>query len=140
MGAEVLNWTLVILFGIGAKQNIWASISSNFAKPRTVMCNLKDDTQKWKIIFQQIRTNTQNIARNIRVTFWISELYFTEQKNSWDCGTGNGQVACELAKIFENVFATDISQAQIDNAIKAKIYVILFNQLKQQISTTENLT
>jgi len=39
--------------------------------------------------------------------------------NAWDCGTGNGQVAIELAKTFDNVFATDISQAQIDNAAQA---------------------
>ncbi|MBK8151814.1 MAG: class I SAM-dependent methyltransferase [Saprospiraceae bacterium] len=40
------------------------------------------------------------------------------RKNAWDCGTGNGQVAVELAKSFECVFATDISQSQIDNAFK----------------------
>ncbi|MEO8855020.1 MAG: class I SAM-dependent methyltransferase [Ginsengibacter sp.] len=40
------------------------------------------------------------------------------KKNAWDCGTGNGQVAFELSKMFENVFATDISQSQIDNALK----------------------
>jgi ubiquinone/menaquinone biosynthesis C-methylase UbiE len=39
--------------------------------------------------------------------------------NAWDCGTGNGQVAHELAKTFDNVFATDISQQQIDNALQA---------------------
>ncbi|RZK39178.1 MAG: SAM-dependent methyltransferase [Pedobacter sp.] len=39
--------------------------------------------------------------------------------NAWDCGTGNGQVAYELAKSFDNVFATDISQSQIDNAFPA---------------------
>lgn len=38
---------------------------------------------------------------------------------AWDCGTGNGQVACELAKSFTTVFATDISQSQIDNATQA---------------------
>lgn len=42
-----------------------------------------------------------------------------DQSNAWDCGTGNGQVAYELAKTFDNVFATDISQAQIDNALQA---------------------
>lgn len=39
--------------------------------------------------------------------------------NAWDCGTGNGQVAFELAKKFSHVFATDISQSQIANASKA---------------------
>lgn len=37
--------------------------------------------------------------------------------NAWDCGTGNGQVAGTLAKFFKNVYATDISQSQLDNAI-----------------------
>ncbi|MES1214784.1 MAG: class I SAM-dependent methyltransferase [Bacteroidota bacterium] len=42
-----------------------------------------------------------------------------ERKVAWDCGTGNGQAAQELSKYFEQVFATDISQKQIDNAYKA---------------------
>ena len=40
------------------------------------------------------------------------------KQNAWDCGTGNGQVAYELAKTFDNVFATDISRTQIDNALR----------------------
>lgn len=40
----------------------------------------------------------------------------SEKQHAWDCGTGNGQVAIELAKSFNTVFETDISQAQIDNA------------------------
>ena len=42
------------------------------------------------------------------------------KQNAWDCGTGNGQVAYGLSKVFDNVFATDISQSQIDNALRAK--------------------
>jgi SAM-dependent methyltransferase len=38
---------------------------------------------------------------------------------AWDCGTGNGQVAYELAKTFDKVYATDISQSQLDNALQA---------------------
>lgn len=38
---------------------------------------------------------------------------------AWDCGTGNGQVAFQLAKRFKKVYATDISAKQLDNAIKA---------------------
>ncbi len=41
------------------------------------------------------------------------------RQNAWDCGTGNGQVAYELARIFDNVFATDVSHAQIENARQA---------------------
>lgn len=42
-----------------------------------------------------------------------------DKLNAWDCGTGNGQVAFELAKTFDTVFATDISQQQIHNALQA---------------------
>lgn len=46
-------------------------------------------------------------------------LHITSEKDScWDCGTGNGQVAVELSHHFENVFATDISENQIANAVK----------------------
>ena len=41
------------------------------------------------------------------------------KESAWDCGTGNGQIAFELAKTFRNVFATDISQSQLDNALQA---------------------
>lgn len=35
---------------------------------------------------------------------------------AWDCGTGNGQVAVALSYFFGKVYATDISQKQIENA------------------------
>jgi ubiquinone/menaquinone biosynthesis C-methylase UbiE len=41
------------------------------------------------------------------------------RQNAWDCGTGSGQIAYELAKSFDNVYATDISRSQMDNALKA---------------------
>lgn len=37
---------------------------------------------------------------------------------AWDVGTGNGQVAGEIAKFFDRVEATDISKNQIKNAVK----------------------
>jgi len=40
------------------------------------------------------------------------------KQTAWDCGTGNGQAAKELAKVFGKVYATDISQKQIENAIR----------------------
>src|SRR5262245_17149885 len=42
-----------------------------------------------------------------------------KQQTAWDCATGNGQSAKVLAHYFEKVFATDISQKQIDHAEKA---------------------
>lgn len=35
---------------------------------------------------------------------------------AWDCGTGNGQVALQLAEHFEQVYATDISEKQLGQA------------------------
>ena len=47
-------------------------------------------------------------------------LSFVKEKNKvWDCATGNGQVARVLSAGFGEVFATDISQAQLDNAFQA---------------------
>ena len=37
---------------------------------------------------------------------------------AWDCATGNGQVASVLSNYFKKVFATDISQKQLDHASK----------------------
>lgn len=39
-------------------------------------------------------------------------------ENAWDCGTGNGQVAVKLSAFFENVYATDISAAQLAQAVQ----------------------
>lgn len=48
-------------------------------------------------------------------------LSHIENRNAvWDCGTGNGQAAKELAKYYGKVFATDISQKQIEKAEQAK--------------------
>lgn len=49
---------------------------------------------------------------------------FCKARNTcWDCGTGNGQVAAILSRSFDRVFASDISQEQIHNAIpKPNIY------------------
>ena len=66
---------------------------------------------------QQSRT-----YKNYRPTYpeeLLNYIYsFCNAKSScWDCGTGNGQVAALLSHSFEQVFATDISQQQIQNAI-----------------------
>ena len=37
---------------------------------------------------------------------------------AWDCGCGNGQVAGRLADHFERVEATDISQKQLEQAVR----------------------
>lgn len=40
----------------------------------------------------------------------------TQRGLAWDCGTGNGQAALGLAPHFDHVHATDLSQAQLDQA------------------------
>ncbi len=48
---------------------------------------------------------------------WLFSLLH-KKDTAWDCGTGNGQVAGVLADHFTNVYATDISQQQINEAVK----------------------
>ncbi|MGD1840571.1 MAG: class I SAM-dependent methyltransferase [Thermonemataceae bacterium] len=43
---------------------------------------------------------------------YLQEIISNKEK-AWDCGTGNGQVATQLATFFDTVFATDISKAQL---------------------------
>lgn len=42
----------------------------------------------------------------------------SNRQTAWDCGTGNGQVAGELANFFRQVYATDISLSQLANAVQ----------------------
>lgn len=62
-----------------------------------------------------------NLYKMFRPTY-PSELYdfilkLVPEKNcAWDCGTGNGQVALELAGYFKKVHATDISKQQLEQA------------------------
>lgn len=45
--------------------------------------------------------------------------FVNTKSTALDVATGNGQVAHKLSNYFEKVFAIDISQKQLDNAIKA---------------------
>ena len=66
-------------------------------------------------------SNQAKIYKKYRPTYPI-EIYqeliglVKNKDKCWDCGTGNGQVAIQLAKYFNTVNATDISQRQLDNA------------------------
>ena len=46
--------------------------------------------------------------------------HLREKNTAWDCATGNGQVAQYLSPHFKEVYATDISQQQLDHAVKRK--------------------
>ncbi|GAB4347233.1 MAG: class I SAM-dependent methyltransferase [Flammeovirgaceae bacterium] len=68
--------------------------------------------------------------------FQFLYAHVQDKVNAWDCGTGNGQIAYELAKTFKHVYATDISQQQIDNALKA--YNILYSVQPAEKTSFEN--
>jgi ubiquinone/menaquinone biosynthesis C-methylase UbiE len=45
-------------------------------------------------------------------------MYTKGTRLAWDCGTGNGQFASLLSQYFLKIYATDISQSQLDHAIR----------------------
>jgi SAM-dependent methyltransferase len=46
--------------------------------------------------------------------------HIPERGTAWDCATGNGQVANQLSGYFDKVYATDISQQQLEHATRKK--------------------
>jgi SAM-dependent methyltransferase len=46
---------------------------------------------------------------------WLGSLTPAKEL-AWDCATGNGQAAVELAEVFKRVIATDASETQIANS------------------------
>lgn len=68
--------------------------------------------------------STQSEGYAIYRPTYPQELYdylfkLTENKQTaWDCATGNGQVARVLAQHFDAVYATDISENQLKNALQ----------------------
>ena len=57
--------------------------------------------------------------------------YVNNKETAWDCATGNGQAALELARYFEKVIATDISEKQLQQAPPHE-------KITWQASTAEN--
>ncbi len=68
-------------------------------------------------------------------SFLLAQLH--NNKSAWDCGTGNGQIAIELAKYFDKVYATDISKQQIENAL-AKQNIIYSVQPAEATNFADN--
>lgn len=68
-------------------------------------------------------SNQSSLYAKYRPTY-PPELYpfllslVNHRQAAWDCATGNGQVAAQLSQYFEKVYATDISQQQINNAVE----------------------
>jgi SAM-dependent methyltransferase len=59
---------------------------------------------------------TQYRPRYPRALFEFLARMPAERRAAWDCGTGNGQAAVDLAEFFERVVATDPSSSQIAHA------------------------
>ena len=73
--------------------------------------------EEFKDYFSQVSQNyrTSRPAYPSELFKYLSGLC-PQNQLAWDCATGNGQAACELANHFSAVVATDASQAQIDKA------------------------
>lgn len=73
---------------------------------------MKDNFSKQAKVYSQFRPGYSDEI----VEFLVS--FVKNKDNALDVATGNGQVAAKLAKHFKTVYATDISQKQLDNAIQ----------------------
>lgn len=49
--------------------------------------------------------------------FIFLETILTGKERVWDCATGTGQVAGKLVDLFDEVYATDLSENQLKNAV-----------------------
>jgi ubiquinone/menaquinone biosynthesis C-methylase UbiE len=74
---------------------------------------MKDNFSSQSAIYAKYRPSYPQALYDFILSF------VTNKEAAWDCGTGNGQAAKELSKSFAKVFATDISQKQVDKAVQA---------------------
>ncbi len=58
-------------------------------------------------------------------------VYVRGRAIAWDCATGNGQTAQKLAAFFEKVYATDVSEKQLERAPR-------LDNVVYSVATTEN--
>lgn len=49
--------------------------------------------------------------------FTFLKTILTGNKRVWDCATGTGQLAGKLVNLFDEVYATDLSENQLKNAV-----------------------
>jgi len=74
------------------------------------MTRFKDNFSKQSLIYSRYRPGYPvGLFAFLRTLTRDSDL-------AWDCGTGNGQCALSLARYYKTVYATDPSDAQIQNA------------------------
>src|SRR2546421_5928688 len=72
--------------------------------------SFKDHFSKQAAEYAQFRPRYSN-----ELFRWLGSVAPSTQL-AWDCATGNGQAAVELAEVFDRVIATDASEKQIANA------------------------
>ena len=73
---------------------------------------MKDNFSKQSDLYSRFRPGYPRLLFNFLLPL------VPDKKTAWDCGTGNGQVAIKLSLYFDEVYATDLSSAQIENADK----------------------
>jgi len=78
---------------------------------KTYLLPMKDNFSKQADLYAQFRPTYPGAV------FTHVMQYVNERNTAWDCATGNGQAAKELARYFDTVYATDISEKQIQNAV-----------------------
>ncbi|MCI9844927.1 class I SAM-dependent methyltransferase [Flavobacterium pectinovorum] len=74
---------------------------------------MKDNFSKQAVDYSKFRPQYPEAMIDFVVSF------VNDKSIALDIATGNGQVAHKLSTRFKKVFATDISQKQLDNAIQA---------------------
>jgi len=62
-----------------------------------------------------------------------------KHKQAWDCGTGNGQAAISIAEYFDNVFATDASKDQLEQAVLHS-KIVFKNEPAEKVSLQDKST
>ncbi|WP_163399113.1 class I SAM-dependent methyltransferase [Flavobacterium fluviatile] len=75
---------------------------------------MKDNFSKQATDYSKFRPQYPDEMIEYIISFVVNKF------TALDVGTGNGQVAHKLSAYFKKVFATDISQKQLDNAIQAE--------------------
>jgi SAM-dependent methyltransferase len=92
---------------------------------------MKDNFSKVAGFYSQFRPSYPDSVYDFLLPFVLTK------KTAWDAGTGNGQVAGQLANYFETVFATDFSKNQLKNAVIKK-NIIYKTERAEQTSFPDN--
>ena len=100
-------------------------------------------TQNFKDLFSQSSQDYAKYRPQYPDTLYSYLASLCDQKNlAWDCATGSGQAALQLAQHFDAVTATDLSEAQLSQAATHKNikYQVGSAEAAPLLSNTVNLT